>query len=84
MTRWLEAARKGQWRTDKLTELTEPNLSGLEIGGSQPQLGFCQYRQSVSSTQGRVYGSAAIAAGAAAAFEDFDAANDPHDPRAWA
>lgn len=49
MTRWLQAARDGHWRTDKLTELTEPNRTASMNPKIPPKRGFCQYRQSVST-----------------------------------
>jgi hypothetical protein len=49
MTRWLQAARLGQWHTDKLTELTEPNHNPHRGTVLHAEHGFRQYSQSVST-----------------------------------
>ncbi len=48
MTRWLQAAKAGEWRTDTLTELTKPNSGRIANVEAQSERGFCQYRQAVS------------------------------------
>lgn len=50
MTRWLQAAKAGRWRTDTLTELTESTLRASKGAAAHAGRGFCQYRQTVSTT----------------------------------
>lgn len=49
MTKWLRAARAGGWRTDTLTELTEPVFPVSKDAETRSQERFRQYCQCVST-----------------------------------
>lgn len=94
MTRWLQAATAGLCQTDR----TDKTPAGQAISAQKTPaaevlsvLSVCQFDGEQGSAQvpaapwsGRSYPPEAIRAGVTDAFTDWQAMNNPHDPRAWA
>lgn len=95
MTRWLQAAVQGLCQTDR-TDNTDRTPDKQAITARKPAnlevpsvLSVCQFDteptcQTANATPLSGWSPEVIRQGVAQAFEDYEAMNDPHDPRAWA
>ena len=73
----------------RVAHVARRTAPGTEISGQPIPADACRTSRTCRTGQvipwpGLGYSPEAIRQGVAAAFEDWEAMNDPHDPRAWA